>query len=584
MKLKNIIVLAACFGALASCNVTDISPIDSLTDKSYWKTVNDLKLYANGFYGNLSAPAVDKENASDNFVPTNYSQWLFNEVTVASGSGGWSWGNVRNINYFMKRYHTVSGSEADINMYVGEMRFFRALDYYGKIKTFGDVPWYQEDLTTADTEELYKGRDPRDTILTRVIEDLEFAAKWLPEAGMEEKGRLTKDVALQQLARVCLYYGTYKKYHEEPQTGALTSEALLKKAISATDAIMATGKYDIVKGSDQGASQQPFEGYPLYYSNQFTQEDLTGNKEGVLIRYYEPGVLTHETGRRAGESGNGLTKDFAESFLCKDGLPIANSPLYKGDETLEAEFENRDPRMYQIIDNKHRPYRINSGVVYVNPVPSCEATKGVTGYPCVKFRSADPKQEEARNSSYDWFAYRYAEVLLINAEAHAELGTCTQDVLDKTINKLRDRVEMPHMTVNPVADAKPVNYGYDISNLLYEIRRERRIELVAEGFRWDDLIRWNAMKLVENPKTMFGIRITPEVEEEYKQANITFGGENGRSVAEYEGKTYLYQYSDKALNDPGRVWTKNDKRWLSPLPVSQLTLNKNLKQNPGWDK
>ena len=171
--------------------------------------------------------------------------------------------------------------------------------------------------------------------------------------------------------------------------------------------------------------------------------------------------------------------------------------------------------------------------------------------------------------------------MLINAEANAELGSCTQAVLDKTINQLRDRVGMAHLTVNPVADQQPLDYGYELSNLLYEIRRERRIELVNEGFRMEDLKRWNAMKLLENPLTVLGIRITPTVEKQY-EGIATFGGENGRSVIEYKGKTYLYQYSSKALNDAGRKWSDNDRRWLYPLPIDQLTLNKNLTQNPGW--
>jgi len=170
--------------------------------------------------------------------------------------------------------------------------------------------------------------------------------------------------------------------------------------------------------------------------------------------------------------------------------------------------------------------------------------------------------------------------LLINAEANAELGTCTQAVLDKTINQLRDRVDMAHLTVNPVADQKPINYGYELSNLLYEIRRERRIELVGEGFRMDDLKRWNAMKLLENPLTTLGIRVTDKVKEQYNEI-YAFDSSNTRV---YNGKTYLRIYAESYDNAAGRKWTENDRRWLYPLPIDQLALNKNLKQNPGWDE
>lgn len=582
MKLKYIFGMVAAVGLMNSCDVTDKKPIDSFTDESYWTKVSDLKYYANGLYDNLDKPGVDKDNTSDNCVTTNYSSTLFNEIVIptTADNADWKWNNIRACNFFLQRYKRVEGLENEINLYVAEVRFFRALDYFGKIKKFGDVPWYEKDLQTSDTEELYKGRDSRDFVLGKVIEDLEFAIQWLPDYGQQESGRLTKDAARTQLARVCLYFGTYKKYHNE--SGTPSSEELLRKAVSLTNDIIATGNYEIVKGSDTGCGQDPFENYPLYYSNQFVQEDLTKNKECILARIYETGVLMHETGRQAGSNGTGLSKDFVESFLCIDGKPISISDQYKGDETLDNEFENRDPRMYQIVDNQHKPYTIINGERQTNPYPDCGATGAVTGYPCVKYRSPLQAQGEANQTSYDWFVYRYAEVLLINAEANAELGQCTQAVLDQTINLLRDRVDMPHLTTTPVADPAAINYGYSVSPLIYEIRRERRIELIAEGFRLDDLKRWNGMTALENPKTMFGVRVTDAVREQYKPGNITFGGEDGRPVIEYQGKTYLYQYPSKSLNDAGRKWSADDKRWLSPLPTDELTLNPNLEQNPGW--
>ncbi|GAE21611.1 putative outer membrane protein [Bacteroides pyogenes JCM 10003] len=139
MKVKYILAVASITCAVAACDVLDIAPLDTLTDKSYWTTVNDLKLYANGFYNNLDAPSVNKDDVSDNCVTTNYAPILFNESTVPASGGGWDWENIRACNFFMKRYHTVQGTPESINPYVAEIRFFRALDYYGKIKSFGDV-------------------------------------------------------------------------------------------------------------------------------------------------------------------------------------------------------------------------------------------------------------------------------------------------------------------------------------------------------------------------------------------------------------------------------------------------------------
>jgi len=583
--MKRYIILATglAMAIMSSCNVTDLSPIDSLTDKSYWNSVTDLELYANGLYGYLASPTSTGDNTSDNFVPRTYSSLLFDENTVPASGGGWDWSAIRNCNYFLQRYNAVTGSEADINKYVAEVRFFRGLLYYDKIRSFGDVPWYEKDLQTSDTEELYKKRDSRNFVLKKIIEDMEYAIQWLPEKESAVKGRLHKDAARTQLARICLYYGTYMKYHKETDSDGITSTGLLNKAVSLTETIINSGKYEIVAADDAGAKQMSYPEYPLPYANLFVQEDLSSNKEMIMARFYTEGVLTHETGRQVGENGTGLSKDFIESFLMDNGTPIFNEGSgYQGDNNQESEIAHRDPRLYQIIDNQHKPYYVTNNERVQNLVADCTASKSVTGYPCTKYHSANTKQQEARNTYYDWFVYRYAEVLLINAEAHAELGSCTDAVLNKTINKLRDRVGMPHLTTSPVKDVKPINYGYTVSDLIYEIRRERRIELIAEDLRLDDLKRWNAMTLLENPKTMLGIRITDDVRTEYAKANVTFGGDSGRPVIEYEGNTYLYQYPSKAIDDPARKWKSDDRRWLSPIPTNELTLNTNLVQNPGW--
>ena len=190
MKIKNILFVSLFAGAvLSSCDYTDLSPIDSITDKTYWTTTNDLKLYANGLYGLLASPTATGDNTSDNFVPKDYSGYLFNEYTVpasASSSNGWYWNDIRSCNYFLQRYQTVEGSEAEINKYVAEIRFMRGLLYYSKIKQFGDVPWYDKDLQTSDTEELYKALLPS-AVLLKLSEVPEFPASLLPLHPKGEK-------------------------------------------------------------------------------------------------------------------------------------------------------------------------------------------------------------------------------------------------------------------------------------------------------------------------------------------------------------------------------------------------------------
>ena len=583
MKLKYL-ALAGLLGFTACDDVIDLKPLDSFTDESYWTSVDDLRNYANRFYTNLAAPSSTYDEQSDNRVPANYDIWLYNEYTL-DRAGDWNWENIRNLNFFMNRYQRVVASEADINAQVAVIRFFRALDYFGKIKSYGDVPWYEKDLTDGDTEELFKPRDSRDFVLGKVIEDLEFAIQWLPEKNAAVKGALHKDAARTQLSRVCLYYGTFKKYHNVG--GTPSSQDLLQKAANNALAVMNTGNYAIVQGADNGCGMVSFEGYPMYYQNQFVQEDLDGNKEAILYREYKDGVLMHQTGRQ--DAAPGFSKDFMDSFLCKDGKPIGVSELYQGDETLDIELTDRDPRMYQIVDNVKRPWAVQAdGTIELHrsafdlnaSAPDVSASKSVTGYLNTKHLSADPTQWVASSTTYDFMVYRYAEVLLNYAEAMYELDQMSQDVLDKTINVIRDRVGMPHLTMSVgFTDPNWPNYGYEVAPLLQEIRRERRIELVAEGFRYDDIIRWKAVKLFENPKTVLGMRVTDKVISLYQEG--TFGGDKGRALVEYEGKTYIRPYS-KDLNDAGRKWSADDKRFLNPISKNVMLINPNITQNPGW--
>ncbi|MFV0507261.1 MAG: RagB/SusD family nutrient uptake outer membrane protein [Bacteroidales bacterium] len=584
---KFITILLGSMLCLGACDVTDTVPEDSITDLNFWKKTDDLKLYANNFYTSLSSPGAGLDNTSDNSVTNSPNNRLFNNISVPSTGGGWArgdWTKIRNANYFLTHYQTVEGDEQEIAHYVGEIRFFRAYEYFNKVKTFGDVPWLDKDLTTTDDELLFGTRNPRKFVVDKIIEDLEFATQNLKLPQGVEKGRLHKFAALQLLARVCLYEGTWMKYRNISGW-----ESYLDKAVNASKQIMDDGSYAIVKGN----APSMFENYPLFYRQQFIEEDLVGNQECVLPRIYVKDKLMHGLSRESNEAGWGISKDFIESFVCIDGLPIALSPLYRGDDSLQLEMTNRDPRLRNMVDNKNLPYLLNGSYLISNKLTPVAVDKCPTGYMASKFRNPEPLQNEAKKTSYDWYVFRYAEVLLIYAEAKAELGIISQADIDLSINKLRARLdeegvfEMGRLSISPVKDplaivgGKP-RYGYDISPLLYEIRRERRIELAFEGFRWDDICRWNAGVLIENPKTMLGLVVNDDVIERYKSL---FGGTD-----QFSNRSF-YEFTDwdgrdkkllKVYNNSSRVW--DDKLYLSPLPTDQLSLNPGLlPQNTGWN-
>lgn len=340
------------------------------------------------------------DDVSDVFVTNSVSSYLFNTMTVNDASG-WDFGTIRTCNIFMDHYKNVKGDEAKINQYVGEVRFYRAKLYFNLIKRFGDVPYYDHELKTTDTEELYKARDPRNFVLGKIIEDLEFASKWCVES--RESGRPTADAAKTLLARVCLHYGTYMKYHNEAESNGISSQSLLQKAATVTSEIINSGKYDIVKANDpEGTATYPE--WPLPYANLFVQDDLHDCAEAILPRYYKVNVVTHEVGRQAGGLGFGLSKAFIESYLMKNGKPIYNEGSgYHGDNTLEEEILDRDPRLWQSIATDRRCEWAKSGEFTMTRwsyALTVNTTAGVTGYPCEKFHSSNQDQWTAKNS-YD---------------------------------------------------------------------------------------------------------------------------------------------------------------------------------------
>ena len=606
MKLMNTRYLSGAVLILlstVSCKkFLDRKPQDAITDLSYWQTTDELKLFCNNFYPILATPDQFADNQSDNMVPSTPNSWLYNQARVPGSGGGWSsgdWANIRNANYFLSHYGKVVGDPAEINQYVGEIRFFRAYDYFNKVKSFGDVPWLNKDLNTNDTSYLYKPKDPRKLVVDSIIADLTFAAANLKTSDKLEKGRLHKYAALQMLARVALYEGTYMKYRNISGW-----ETYLNTAATAAKKIIDEGGYDIVKPNAQyyfkagdlvNAKTNTYatKDYPLYYREQFIQEDLTINKECVLPKIYALNTLTHGLSRSVNEANTGVSKDLIEDFLCVDGLPIRLSPLYKGDDSVIVEMANRDPRFRNMIDNRFLPNYLNGTMPISNYLTPPHTSATTTGYLAYKFRSPIPAQNEANQTTYDKYIFRYAEVLLIYAEAKAELGTITQGDLDITINKLRARLDEPslpngmmaRLTLNPPADPAATTitgqprYGYTVSPLIYEIRRERRIELAFEGFRWDDIVRWKAGKLIENPKTVYGIVASANVRSQYNSyfGSDMFAGTNIVTITDWDKpKQVLSPYTI-----PMRVW--DDKLYLRPIPTDQLTLSRGaLVQSPGW--
>lgn len=558
MKIQYLLYMAAAL-SFTSCNdaFLDRSP-QSLNDETFWKSVSDLKTFANAFYNTLPGGVTNLgDEDSDNQIPFMPNSFLWGQYTVpteGSDDGRWtkaSWQNIRQLNYFMTHYKRVNASEEEMNPYVAEIRFFRALEYFEKIQIFGDVPWLESELT-IDSEELYGNKMPRNEVAKKIVQDLEFAVEWLPEKGKEENNRLNKDIARHVMARVCLNEGTYYKYHKELGYDA-DVVGLLQKAADATDALIASSHYEIYKT-----------GHPeVDYYNLFVMEDKSSLKEAILYIDYATALREHNASHWLRNAKSGWSKDFADCFLYTDGKPASvTSKAHERNKTMAEEAQDRDPRFKQLILTGDAPYTmtVDGGMTFITKDEDFVRADCPSGYWVRKYFTPDPSQDIEAKGTIDGIAYRYAETLLVNAEAKAELKTITQEDLDKTINQLRKRVGMPDLKLDiGFVDTNWPNWGYDLSPLLQEIRRERRVELAGEGFRFADLKRWKAGKLLENSQTYMGKYVK---------------GEDGQFH-----QTVIYE--NYASPEKARKW--DDKMYLYPIPTGELQRNPNLlPQNPGW--
>lgn len=550
---------------------TDISP------QLYFNTENDLIVYTNSFYDDL--PGTDTygaDNESDNIEPSAISLLMSGKRTVpgSASEAGWTWQSLRNVNFFLENYQKAAVSQEIKDKYAGLARFFRAWFYFKKVQQFGDVPWYSSSLH-VNSPELYKGRDPRALVTDSIRADLDFAIAHL---GAEKNiSRINKWSALALKSRVCLFEGTFRKYHDELNL-ASTADALLQEAQEAAAQIMQSGLYKLY------STGQPTQDY----QNLFTAESANTD-EVILAEVYDASFNKTHTGNGAYTSptlGNpGFTKSFVNSYLMQDGSSFTNRP--DADKLLfSEEVKNRDPRLTQTL--RTPGYKRTGTTTVLNP----DFTNALTGYQCIKYVTGT-NQDGYNSNTNDLPVFRYAEVLLNYAEAKAELGSFTQSDADLSINALRARVGMAPMQAGAlVTDAYQRSlYTHSVSNLIVEVRRERRIELAMEGFRYHDIMRWKEGHLLA--ETFQGMYFpgkgTFDLDGNGKD---DFALVDEKPASPIAGIQYYILGNDKALSDGNsgkiivhpttvKVFDEN-KDYLYPLPSSELTLNTNLVQNPNW--
>jgi hypothetical protein len=588
--------------ALSACNddFLDRTPVTDLNNADFWQTENDLKVYNNGVYdevatntypffrGNATGASESKiysfmamESVSDNFATNEGGAWITigagKEVVPAAATSNslgasWRWGFLYRCNYFLANYESATGVAEEVrNRYAGEVYFWRAWFYFDKVQEYGNVPIIRGVLNEKSPE-LFATQDPRKDVIALVIEDIDKAIAYLPETWATDKpDRVNKWTALALKSRICLYEGTYIKYHTLAESGDYSATNLLTQAAAAAKDVMDNGPYEIYKGSTPNPNAD--------YRTLFTSLDLRTNKEVILPKLYAIPGKGHAVSANLGGStamSVGLTKDLVDDYLVKENAttakPIALSSVYK-DDAIEDVFDNRDPRLAQTaLDPRQENLMLGTSGGNFPHLPGMGSRQSPTGYHYVKnYNKAESGLQNSQEVT-DFPILRYAEVLLNYAEAKAELSP-DQSVLD-AINQLRDRVDMPHLsTLTPDMDPKYAAEG--ISSLLVEIRRERRVELSFENTRYHDLMRWKKGAYLAKP--VLGMRL--------EDADVATGARYESTTAKtvvVNGKKYVNAYADNT-DVINRVFNEN-KNYLHPVPTNVIANNPNLKQTSGWEE
>lgn len=573
-----------------SCDLNEL-PEATASSKAIFESASGLELYSNSFYEMLPTPYDGVfliDDNSDLIARQNVSTLLMPNALSPVTSSGWSTGNsdnpsewwgLRNINFFIEKCE--NSTVAEKNHYLGLAHFFRAYWYFEKVKRFGDVPWIERPIEVDDDDTLYGSRDDRFYVMDLVLKDLDYAIDNITMLTDASCTRITKNVARAYKARVCLYEAAFRKYHTQYGKQG-TADALYEEVIRTCDAI--TG-FSLRQGAN-------------VYRNMFLQT-VPYSDETILSVRLSAALATFSSRNRKIISptyGNrpALTRQFVNMYLNQDGTAFTDNPNYKTTPFVE-EMKNRDPRLAQTI-RAGSYMRTENGVPIIAP-PNLDQSH--TGYQIIKgcYDERFPYDDESRNENAH-LILRYAEVLLNKAEALAELGRMTDALWTETIGALRTRAGITGTTLTQKptkADPYLMEHykGKFTDPVMLEVLRERAVEMITEGLRPDDLIRWRLADLLADAP-MTGMYV-PAL------GDYDLNGDGIIDVCFYQGTRPTSSapvFVDVSTSGVGRrilsngtsgelIWNPGarewlDKKYLYPIPEAARVKNPALGQNPGW--
>lgn len=590
MKIK-IFLIAGLLGlTLASCNdFLEREPYSKVDDTEFFANADELQIYANGLFIN-NLPNGDEltfgNGTADNIAVSTYDTFLHSDFNCDK-QGGWNWAAWQPLfrcNYFLEHIDLAKKNEtADVlDHYRGVARFWRAWFYFDKVLTFSDVPWYSNTIADNDSIQLYKTRDSREVVMDSVLNDLNFACEHLKT---DKKYIITKYVALAFKSRVCLYEGTYRKYHSvnpatnEPWKDTGASTRFLRECVSASEALINSKAYSLVTGDSAS------------YRSLFNQE-TPKTQEIILAHEYSTALAsTNNVTQGFVSAGNDTkrwspTQEFINTYLCRDGSRFTDQPDYDK-KTFVENCQNRDWRLYQTVVTPSYMKKTGSTTKRYN------ANWNITlsGYQIIKFNIDDTAFETTNRGNNSIPIFRYAEVLLNEAEAKAELGEMTESVWKQTISPLRKRAGVDDKAPT-VADPYLVKYFNNkcTDKWLLEIRRERGIELFMEGgkLRYNDLMRWSEGEMLTTHWSSIYIGQKNKAIDSNGDGKVDLAVVD-KTPAKKEKGVYYIDLSKSAFYTwkDGRLHINNEADWadykyVHPIPRAAFVKNPALGQNYGW--
>ena len=526
--MKKIIINLICVSCLilTSCNALDQYPINSFTDDNFWTETRANYVLSQAYsqmYG--SGTMFSNEERTDNLYTSGGNSLLQGSVDIFNGtfSGEWSgrYTGIRTCNLFLNNIDAISMNSQLKERMIAEARFIRAYQYFRLLTWFGDTP-HSNDLISL-SESFTISRKPRAEVLAWVRSELNDIVGALPtkqQYAAADNGRITKGAVMGMLARTYLY-------DNEWQDVATITEKIMNGEY---------GAYDLFRT----------------YDGIFLQENQY-NTEIMLDYGYVPEIRTWSDMRDVvppsqGARTNGFspTQELVNDYVMINGLPITDpNSLYNAEDP----YVNRDPRFYHtIVYHGYEWKRPDGSTVVINIRPgSTPETNDIyvagslipsqTGYYLRKWYDPQARQSDMA-SGLNIIMMRYADILLMYAEAKNELNQMNETVWNQTIRRIRARAGFTF------EDALDWKSSFTQGELRDIIRRERRCELAIEGLRIFDLRRWKTAEIVLN------------------------------------GRPTSAPFANPALTP--RVFNPS-RDYLWPVPGAQIDINPNLlPNNPNW--